>query len=99
MAHKVVVSKTFVKNTAAVNNYLKAEWNQKVADDFNQLLLNSILLIAGRPGVGSFAKGKNVRKLVITKHNKLYYRVNTTKTITLLNLFDTRRSPKRNRYD
>ena len=43
-------------------------------------------------------KGKSIRKLVITKHNKVYYRINKNE-IYILALFETRMNPKRNKYE
>ena len=99
MAYKIIVSKLFQKNSIALNSYLQAEWGTAVATEFHETLIQIVLTIANQPGIGSFSKKKkDVRKILITKHNRLYYRVKH-KTITLLILFDTRRQPKRNRYE
>ena len=100
MAYKIIVSKLFQRKVIALNNYLQTEWGLAVATDFHETLIKIILTIANQPGIGSVSnKRKDVRKILITKHNRLYYRVNNTKSITLLILFDTRQNPKRNRYD
>ena len=84
----------------ALNTYLETQWNLSVAQDFHSIFVQVISTLAEQPGIGSPAhKKKNVRKILITKHNRLYYRVNENNTITLLTLFDTRQNPKKNRYD
>lgn len=100
MAYKIIVSKFFQKKVIALNIYLQEEWGLTVATEFHETLIKIILTIADQPGIGSVSKKKkNVRKILITKHNRLYYRVKDKKAITLLLLFDTRQHPKRNRYD
>lgn len=40
---------------------------------------------------------KNVRSILITKHNRLYYRIKET-TIEVINLYDTRMNPQKNPF-
>lgn len=98
MAYKIVVTKTFSKNVLTVYNYLQSEWHQKIADEFIVILLKHIQGISNTPGIGSPAKKTAVRKLLVTPHNKLYYRINS-QSIVLLTLFDTRKHPNKNRYE
>lgn len=100
MAYKIIASKLFQKKVFALNTYLQEEWGLAVATEFNETLIKIILNVADQPGIGSVSKKKtDVRKILITKHNRLYYRLNDNNSITLLILFDTRQHPKRNRYD
>jgi hypothetical protein len=39
-----------------------------------------------------------LRTILITKHNRLYYKF-TNDRIIIINMFDTRKNPKKNRYD
>jgi plasmid stabilization system protein ParE len=43
-------------------------------------------------------KNKQIRKLSITSHNKIYYKVVKDKII-ILTLFENKMNPKRNRYE
>jgi plasmid stabilization system protein ParE len=98
MAYKIVSSKIFLRKVIALNSYLETEWNHAVATDFHSRLLKIILTVAEQPSISSPAlKKKNVRRILITKHNRLYYRVNEN-SITLLTLFDTRLNLKKNRF-
>ena len=100
MAYKIIVSKNFQKRVIALNSYLQKEWGLTVASRFHETLIKTILTIADQPGIGSVSKKKkDVRKILITKHNRLYYRVKDKESIFLLTLFDTRQNSKRNRYD
>lgn len=100
MAYKIIASKLFQKKVIALNKYLQSEWGVAMATEFNEKLIKIILTIAEQPAIGSVSKKKkDVRKILITKHNRLYYRVKDKESIFLLILFDTRQNPKRNRYD
>ena len=100
MAYKIIASKLFQQRVIALNNYLQKEWGLTVAFRFHETLIKVILTLADQPGIGSVSKKKkDVRKILITKHNRLYYRVKDNDSIFLLTLFDTRQNPKRNRYD
>ena len=39
-----------------------------------------------------------VRTILVTRHNRLYYKVSNNK-IVVLNMYDTRRNPKKNPYE
>lgn len=100
MAYKIIVSILFQKRVIALNSYLEKEWGLGVASRFHETLIKTILTVADQPGIVSVSKKKkDVHKILITKHNRLYYRVKDKKTIFLLTLFDTRQNPKKNRYD
>ena len=100
MAYKIIASKLFQKKVIALNKYLQTEWGITVTSKFNETLIKTILTIAYQPAIGSLSKKKkDVRKILITKHNRLYYRVKDNESIFLLTLFDTRQNPKRNSYD
>lgn len=56
-----------------------------------------IELISDQSDLGTLENSeKNIRGFLLTKHNRLFYRV-TEKEIILLNFFDMRSSPKRKR--
>lgn len=100
MAYKIIASKLFQKKVIVLNKYLQTEWGITVTSKFNETLIKTILTIAYQPAIGSLSKKKkDVRKILITKHNRLYYRVKDNESIFLLTLFDTRQNPKRNSYD
>jgi plasmid stabilization system protein ParE len=99
MAYKIKQSRQFNKDIIALLSYLEKEWGYKVATDFQDFLDGRLLRLSHFPEAGRItAKNTGVRKLVITKQNKLYYKIKG-KTVYLLTLFDTRQNPKRNKYE
>src|SRR5438067_581705 len=99
MAYRIKVNKKFKIDSQKVYQYLVEQWSFKVADEFTEHLYSKIYKLPENPFVGAPAAGhKNVRKIIITKHNKLYYRVKG-KTITILSLFPSKQNPKRNKYE
>jgi plasmid stabilization system protein ParE len=100
MAYKIIFSKIFLRKVTALNEYLEKEFGITTAVKFTNKLTKTILIISEQPGIGSVtAKRKDVRKIVITEHNKLYYRAGTGNKIVVLAIFDTRQNPKRNQYE
>ena len=99
MAKRIVYNNSFLKESVRTATWIENKWSNKAAEDFVTLLYKKIQRLAYTPLAGSPAKkGKNVRKIVVTKYNKVYYRVNGN-TITILTLFETRLNPKKNRYE
>lgn len=79
-------------------SYLDEHWGESVASDFIKLVDSKILLLASQPNIGIRSqKLKDVRSILVTKHNRLTYRVKDN-TLIVLNLSDTRRYPKKNKY-
>lgn len=99
MALQIIVSRKFTKKVNSVYDYLCKEWSDKVADDFITKVEYFIEALAYRPGIGSKVnKQKNIRKIAITKHNKIYYKVGRKK-VYIITLIDTRQNPKKNKYE
>ena len=99
MAKKIIYNSTFLKESVRIAAWIEDKWSKKEADNFITFLYSRVQRLANTPLAGSPAKkAKNVRKVVITKYNKVYYRVNRN-TITILTLFETRLNPKKNRYE
>ncbi len=99
MAHKIRPTKTFLKKVVALNSWLEVEWGIKVARDFQEKLEHTVSIIVEQPAIGSRSKkNETVRKLLVTKHNRLYYRV-TNSEVILLTLIDTRQHPNKNKYE
>ena len=99
MAYKIKKSKEFLKNTLFVLNYIEKEWGIKSAERFQTLLDSKIDKLSIHAKTGSLInKNKNIRKLMITKHNKIYYRINKNE-INILTLFENKMDPKKNKYE
>ncbi len=98
MAYKIKKSKEFLRNVLFVIGNIEKEWGIKSAVKFQTILDSKINKLSFSPNAGMMTtKSKSIRKLVITKHNKVYYQINKDE-INVLALFETRMNPKRNKY-
>ena len=98
MAYQIVIKKRFTSTVNKVLTYLQIEWSQKVAIEFMTKVDRRIELLTRQPYIGApSSKVKDVRGLMITRHNKMYYKVTGNKVI-VLNMYDTRMDPTRNPY-
>lgn len=98
MAYQIIVKKRFTNRVQKVLAYLEKEWSHKVAVEFLLKIDRRIELLARQPHVGVLSsKVKDIRGLLITRHNRLYYKIKGSKVI-ILNVYDTRINPKKNPY-
>ncbi len=98
MAYKIIYRKRYFNRLFKLLNYLEKEWNINVAETFIKQLQFKLENLEKQPFVGLPSSIlKNVRSISITKHNRIYYRIKNQK-IEILNMYDTRINPKRNRY-
>jgi plasmid stabilization system protein ParE len=98
MAYQVVVKKRFTNKVQKVLAYLEKEWSNTVAEDFLLKIDRRIELLIKHPTIGApSAKVKDIRGFLITRHNRIYYKIKGDKVI-ILNMYDTRMNPKKNPY-
>jgi plasmid stabilization system protein ParE len=90
MAYEIVINKRFTNKLLIVLDYLEKEWGSKVAHAFLDTIYSRIYALQSHPYIGSLTSMRNVRSTLITKHNRMYYKVVDNK-IVILNLYDTRR--------
>ena len=90
MAYEIIVKKRFTNKLLGVLDYLEKEWGIQVAIEFLGKVQTRINALKAHPYIGAQTSLVNVRSTLITKHNRLFYRVNKDK-IVILNLYDTRR--------
>ena len=95
--YKVVYKKRFQQKFLGLLNYLNTEWGLKVSDDFIATFQERITTLISNPNIGKQSTVLEVRSILITKHNRLYYRVRNG-TIEVVNFYDTRINPKNNPY-
>lgn len=92
---KIIISKTALKNTIAITNYIEAKFSLKVRNEFIEKLKKGFEVIQSNPEF--FPKSEvnsNQFRFVLTKQTTIYYRFNT-KEIRILALFDTRQKPSK----
>ncbi len=98
MAYEIVVKKRFTNKVQKVLAYLEKEWSYKAAGEFLLKIDRRIDLLAKQPYIGApSSKVKDIRGLLITRHNRIYYKISGNK-VTILNMYDTRINPKKNPY-
>ena len=93
MPEKIIWSPLAKNDFDLILAYLQQHWDNKVVQDFIEILSASIMHISNNPRQFPLIN-KNVRKCVLTKHNALYYRYQN-EYIDVLRIFDTRQDPKK----
>ncbi len=98
MAYEVIYKKRFKNKLIKLLLYLEYEWGQRTADQFLNKIDERIETLKKQPLIGKPSERKpEVRTILITKHNRIYYKF-SNKKIVILNMYDTRRNPKKNLY-
>ena len=98
MAYQIIIKKRFANKVLKVLSYLEKEWSDKVAEEFLIKIDRRLLLLKKQPFAGSLSsKVENVRGVLITRHNRMYYKIKS-KTVIILNMYDTRINQKKNPY-
>ncbi len=90
MGYKIVFKKRYANNLLTVLTYLEKEWGKKAADEFQDKINSALTLLSVHPHLGAYSDKTNLRGLLITKHNRLFYRFRNN-TIIVVYLADTRR--------
>lgn len=98
MAYEIVVKKRFTNKVLKVLAYLEKEWSHKVAAAFLLKIDRRIELLIKQPFIGAPSLHlKDIRGVLISRHNRMYYKIKGNKVI-ILNMYDTRMNPKKNPY-
>lgn len=98
MALEIIWTETARDDLFSVLSYLETTWSRNSAKRFYSILISKIDLLKIFPLMGHVSRKKPIyRRLLITKHNTLYYRVEDER-IFLLSLFDNRTNPDENPY-
>ncbi len=93
MAYEIVINKRFTNKLLHVLDYLEKEWGRKVASVFLSKVYSRIYALQSHPYIGSLTSINQVRSTIITKHNRMYYKIVKNK-IVILNLYGTRRKTR-----
>lgn len=91
MAYEVIYKDAFLEKVQHISSYLEKEWGLLAAQNFIHKIDKRIESLKKHPFIGAPSKKlKGCRGLHITKHNRLFYKIDG-KTIIILNIYDTRR--------
>ncbi len=98
MAYKIVWTDTASEDYERIINYLLLNWSLDVVLEFNNITNKKVHKISLQPFIGIISSiDADVRSILITKHNRLFYRISNDK-IEILNILDTRQHPDKNKY-
>ncbi len=98
MAYQIIYKKRFSQKLFKLLDYLKEEWSESVADKFINELQQRLYTLSNQPNIGvPSITVKSVRSILITKHNRIFYRIKVNQ-IEVINMYDTRSNPERNKY-
>jgi len=97
MAYEIIINKRFTNKLLHVLDYLEKEWGKKVAYEFQDKVFVRIYMLQLNPFIGAPTGVASVRSTLITKHNRMYYRVKGNKLV-ILNLYDTRSNYQKKNY-
>lgn len=77
-----------------VYKYLTVKFSKKVTDDFLEKVIRTVNQISVWKYSGMAAKKKSFRKILITPHNLMIYKISRNK-ILIHSVFDTRQNLKK----
>jgi plasmid stabilization system protein ParE len=98
MAYQIIITKKFEKSAVKTSHWLEKEWSLKSAIDFDEKLKKIITELSINPNIGRISKKKNIRSFRVTKHNRIYYKIFKNQII-ILDLFESKQNPKRNKFE
>ena len=93
MSKQVVWSPLSESDFAKILKYLNENWDEKVTNQFIDLIENILEQISINPRqFPVIYKKEKIRKCVLTKHNSMFYRDSNTQ-VDILRIYDTRQDP------
>ena len=98
MDHEIIWTENAREDLKSIYTYLQEEWSSGIAENFLVECYSKIDLISHFPYIGiQSEKINSVRRVLVTKHNALFYKLEKEKII-ILDFFDTRQHPDKNSY-
>jgi addiction module RelE/StbE family toxin len=98
MAAEIRWSDNAIRDFKNVVDYLLEDWNEDIALRFIELLEHKVQHICKHPFTGLRSQNDpDIRSISITKHNRLYYKI-TKDLLEIVNIFDTRQHPAKNKH-
>ena len=97
MVYQIIFKKRFKNKLEKLLIHLEGEFGILIAQRFAGQLNHKFLILQQQPSIGKQSISfSNIRSIKAGKHNRLYYRVEGS-TIVVLNMYDTRINPAKNR--
>ena len=98
MAKEIRLTKRANKKIIKIAEYLEQEYGLSSAQTFSSRIIDFFEILSNYPNLGTCTDNKkNIHGFVLSKHVTLFYRL-TNREIIILNLFDNRTNPQKNKY-
>lgn len=98
MVYQLIVKKRFKNKLEKLLTYLESEFGLIVTKKFAQRLDHKFQTLLQYPFMGMQSPTiLNIRSIRAGKHSRIYYRIEKDK-IVVVNMYDTRINPRKNRY-
>jgi plasmid stabilization system protein ParE len=92
-------TESFEKTASGTYRWLCVKWSLQSANKFAMQLQIVIDKIGKNPNAGRRSGSfRNIRSISVTRYNRIYYRISGD-IIELLELFETRQNPEKNKYE
>ncbi len=97
MVYQIIFKKRFRNKLEKLLIYIENEFGLLVAKKFTEQLEKKLNAIQQQPFIGKSSMYiQNIRSIHAGKHNRVYYKIKGDKII-VLNMYDTRMNPKKNK--
>ena len=98
MVQKVIFTKTVDKTFNDIASFLEQNGSLSSAEKFADKVDSKIEQLTKQPFIGRPSiKAKTVRKILVSKHIQMFYRV-VGRTLIVSNFFDSRQHPGKSRF-
>ena len=98
MVQKVIFTKTADRAFYGIASFLEENASELAAQKFAEKVNATIEKLKKQPFIGRPShKAKTVRRILITKHVQMMYRV-VGKTLVISDFFDTRQHPSKSKF-
>lgn len=98
MVYQIIFKKRFRNKLEKLLIYLESEFGYLIAQKFAQQLDRKFLALHRQPFIGMQSISfYHIRSIPAGKYSRIYYRIENNK-IFILNMYDTRINPKKNKF-
>ena len=98
MVQKIIFTKTADRAFYEIASFLEENVSLLTAEKFAEKVDAKIQQLKAQPFIGRpSSKAKTVRRIIITKHIQMMYRV-VGKTLVISDFFDTRQHPDKSKF-
>ena len=92
---RISLTKRAEKNYRSIKDYITNEWGGRVAEAFEQKMVDFLDLLEDFPEIGVVEViEKQIRGFQLTKQTRIFYRIKGERII-ILTFFDVRQDPKK----